>query len=76
MLDPNYHFLHIRNLLGLFIVNRDVEFSLEIEEDVEAIERIYAKFLKCTVWSYGLQRQLLLCRDYSKNSFLNGLAHR
>src|SRR4051794_22981048 len=42
MRDPGDHLRNVLNLLGLFIINFDVELTLEVEEDIQTVEGVDA----------------------------------
>src|SRR5262249_22497160 len=53
--DSGDHFGNVLNLLGLFIINLDVEFAFQIEQDVEAVERIDAQLFEATVGAHRFE---------------------
>ena len=57
--DAVDHLVDVGDLLGLLVVDLDVEFAFEVEEDVEAVERVDAEGLKAAVGSNGLERDAL-----------------
>src|SRR5579875_1432404 len=70
--DAVDHLMDVRDLLGLLIIDLDVEFAFEVEEDVEAVEGVDAEGLKAAVGCDGLEGDALGCCDHLKNSILNG----
>src|ERR1700722_3593165 len=49
------HLRNVLNLLGLFIINLDVELTLQIEEDIQAVERVDAQLLEGAIGAHRLQ---------------------
>lgn len=70
--DSVDHLVDIGDLLGLLVIDLDVEFAFEIEEDVEPVEGVDAEGLKAAVGCNGLEWDALGGRDHFKNSILNG----
>lgn len=67
-----HHLVDVLDLLGVFVVDLDVELAFEIEEDVEAVERVNTEGLKAAVGCNGLERNTFGGRDDFQNSILDG----
>src|SRR6202012_1827091 len=74
--DTRDHLGNFLNLLRLFIINLDVELTLQVEEDVEAVERIDAQLFEAAVGAHRLQRDAPGVGNDLENTFLNRIRHK
>lgn len=70
-------FNQLSDVLDLFcflVIDLDVEFALEVKEDVETIKRVDSERLEAAVRVNILDRKAFRGRDDFQNSILDGLA--
>jgi hypothetical protein len=76
MSDAGDHLRNVLDLLRLFVVNLDVELTLQIEEDIQAVERVDAQFLEAAVGAHRLQGDAPGIGNDLENTFLNRIRHK
>ena len=71
--DSVDHLVDVGDLLGLLVIDLDVEFAFEIEEDVEAVEGVDAEALEGALGGDGLDGEALIGGDDPQDSLLYAL---
>jgi len=67
------HLVNVFYLFRLFVIDLDLELALEIEENVQTIERVDIEGLETTVRLHRLEGNTLGGRDDFQNPLLDGL---
>src|ERR1700759_37079 len=74
--DAGDHLRNVLNLLGLFIINLDVELTLQIEENIQAVERVDAQFLEAAFGAHRLQWDAAGVGNDLENTVLDRIRHK
>jgi hypothetical protein len=74
--DAGDHLRNVLNLLGLFVINFDVELAFEIEKDIKTVEGINAQFFEAAFRVHGLQRNPPGVGNNPKDTVLNRIRHK
>ena len=72
--DSFNHLVDILDLLGFLVVDFDVEFTFEVEEDIKAVQRVYSEGLEAAVGLNTFEGQSFRGRNDFENTILDGQA--
>ena len=72
--DSFNHLVDVLDLLGFFVVDLDVEFTFEVEENIEAVQRVYSEGLEAAVGLNTFEGQSFRGRNDFENTILDGQA--